>query len=326
MATITLACQAMATRFEMVLHGEEPAALRAAGEEALNEVERLEDQLSLYRGSSEIASLNARAATGPVKVSPPVFDLLEQAQRLSNETSGAFDITIAPLVRCWGFMHGKGRLPTNTELAEARAQVGMHLLKLNPSDLTVQFAKPGVMLDLGAIGKGYAIDRALAVLREAGVKSALIHGGTSTVYALGHPPEADSWKVAIEQPPPEEGQVQGFASAIPLKNEALSVSAIWAKSFRSQGRTFGHLLDSRTGQPANGAVLSMVILPSATETDALSTALLVGGLPVQQELSQARLGIRTMLILRTEMGLKVETHGLAPERPVKGKLSGSSAG
>src|SRR6185436_12336620 len=104
MPPVTLACNAMATRFEIVLHGDNPVALRAAGEEALREIERLEAQLSLYRPASEIFHLNARAAREPVKVSPALFALLQRAKRLHEETDGAFDITIAPLVRCWGFM------------------------------------------------------------------------------------------------------------------------------------------------------------------------------------------------------------------------------
>jgi len=187
--SVRLACSAMATRFEMVLHGEDAMALRAAGEEAIAEIERLEERLSLYRPSSEIAGLNARAARGPVRVTPPVFALLQRAQQLHKETGGAFDITIGPLVRCWGFMGSSGRMPTAQEIAEARALVGMDLVHLEPQGFSVQFAREGVMLDLGAIGKGYAIECAAELLREAGVTSALLHGGTSTVYALGHAPE-----------------------------------------------------------------------------------------------------------------------------------------
>src|SRR5512143_2425865 len=146
MPKVTLARNAMATRFEIVLHGENPVALRAAGEEALDEVERLEAQLSLFRPSSEVAHLNARAARGPVRVTPPVFALIEHARRLSLETRGAFDITVAPLVRCWGFMGGSGRQPTPAELAVARQKVGMHLVLCNTVDLTVSFAREGVML------------------------------------------------------------------------------------------------------------------------------------------------------------------------------------
>src|SRR5436190_3906188 len=112
MSTVTLARHAMATRFEMVLHGEEPRDLRAAGEAALDEIDRLECQLSLYRPSSEIAHLNARAAGGPVRVSPSMFALLEHARMLYDETGGAFDITLGPLSRCWGFMNGGGQVPS----------------------------------------------------------------------------------------------------------------------------------------------------------------------------------------------------------------------
>src|SRR5262245_34158891 len=108
MAKVTLARNAMATRFELLLHGDDPVSLRAAGEEAFDEIERLEARLSLYRPSSEIAHVNARAAREAVRVTPGVFALLEHAARLHHETNGAFDITIAPLVRCWGFMGGTG--------------------------------------------------------------------------------------------------------------------------------------------------------------------------------------------------------------------------
>jgi thiamine biosynthesis lipoprotein len=315
MAVVTLACQAMATRFELVLHGDNPAALRAAAEEAVDTIEKLEDQLSLYRSWTEIAHLNARAAIEPIKVSPPVFALLKHARSLSAETGGVFDITIAPLVRCWGFMHGTGRVPTANQIAEACAQVGMNLVELNESEFTVRFLKPGVMLDLGAIGKGYAIDRALDVLREAGIANALLHGGTSTVYALGRPPGADYWQVALDRPPHMTAHLEGFPATIPLRDEALSVSASWAKAFQAEGKSFGHLLDPRTGAPSTAAVLAAVILPSATETDALSTALLVGGHAGHQKLVGSRPAIRTVLVLNTSDGLQLETHGLENRPP-----------
>ena len=116
----------------------------------------------------------------PVTVTPSLFRLLQQAQQLSRETGGAFDITIAPLIRCWGFMGGTGSMPLPDELAEARAMVGMNLVELDEGAFTVRFARPGVMLDFGAIGKGYAVERAAGLVREAGVTGALINGGTST--------------------------------------------------------------------------------------------------------------------------------------------------
>jgi thiamine biosynthesis lipoprotein len=304
MLPISLALHAMATRFEIVLHGERPAALRAAGEEALAEIERLEAQLSLFRASSEIAHLNARAAKEPVRVTPSLFALLHRAQMLHQESDGAFDITIAPLVRCWGFRDGTGHLPEPEALAEARRKVGMSLVHLELKDFTVQFAREGVMLDLGAIGKGYAIERAAEILREAGVTSALLHGGTSTVQAIGHPPDAATWKVAVANPQPEA--IPALLATVELKDEAMSVSGIRGKFFQTGGQTFGHILDPRTGQPATGAVLAVVVLPSATESDALSTALLTLGMQGHEKIASLRSGMRTVVASEANGRVRVE--------------------
>ncbi|MBI4324963.1 MAG: FAD:protein FMN transferase [Chloroflexi bacterium] len=325
MQTVAVARNAMATRFEVVLQGENPVALRAAAEEALDEVERLEAQLSLYRRTSEISRINARAAAGPVRVEPGLFRLLQRAQLLSRESGGAFDITVAPLMRCWGFMSGTGALPDPGDLAEARSKVGMHRVLLNEKDFTIQFAGEGVMLDLGAIGKGYALECAAEILREAGVESALLHGGTSTIHAIGAPPESECWKVAVELPDHVQsrlglaeptgaiaGQADPVLAVVPLKDEALSVSAVWGKSFEAGGKTYGHVIDPRTGAPAEGAVLAAVALPSATETDALSTALLTVGLEGHEQIALLRPGMRTLVAARTETAgqFKVEARGM----------------
>src|SRR5687767_13953579 len=144
----------MATRFEFVLLGDNPVRLRAAGEEAFDEIDRIEAQLSLYRGGSEIANVNGGVAFKAVPVSPEVFALLEQAVKLSKITGGSFDITVAPLVRAWGFMKGNGARPTDAQIAEAREVVGSGFLELNPDRCTVRFNRAGMMLDLGSIGKG----------------------------------------------------------------------------------------------------------------------------------------------------------------------------
>lgn len=285
MTRVAVARNAMATRFEIVLFGKDATSLRAAGEEALNEIERLEAQLSLYRPSSEIANINARAAHGPVHVEPSLFRLLEHAKRLSQETGGAFDLTVAPLMRAWGLMGGKGKLPTRTELAAARACVGMHLVELDPKNFTIRFARPGVMLDLGAIGKGYAIDEAAEILREAGVTKALVHGGTSTAYGIGGP-----WKIGVES------EKEDPVAVVELENTALSVSAVWGKSFRIGKKTYGHVIDPRTGWPVQRAMLAAVVLPSATETDALSTALLTLGKTKLDQITNLRPEMRALVV------------------------------
>jgi thiamine biosynthesis lipoprotein len=296
METLSLARNAMATRFEIVLHGENLSRLRGAAEEALAEVERIEAQLSLFRPSSEIARINARAAFEPVRVSPVVFRLLEHARQLHRESGGVFDITLAPLLRCWGFLGGSGSMPDPAEVALVRRHVGMEHVILDGDNLTVCFDVEGVMLDLGAIGKGHAIDQAVATLREAGVASALLHGGTSTVYGIGTTPGGGPWKVAVESPPDSAGPA--WYASVPLRDEALSVSAVWGKFFTHEGKTFGHVLDPRAGAPVSGSVLAAVALPSATETDALSTALLVHGAAGNPIIASLRPGMRTLVVDR----------------------------
>jgi len=310
MQTVTLARHAMATRFEIILHGENGSRLRGAGEEALAEVERIEAQLSIYRPTSEIARVNACAARQPVRVTPAVFRLLEQARQLHHESGGTFDITIAPLVKCWGFMDGSGALPDPVDIARAREQVGMQRVILDEKNLTVRFDAEGVMLDLGAIGKGYAIDRAAETLREAGVSSALLHGGTSTVYGLGKPLGDDAWRVAIESPPGDDTGPR-WTATVPLQDEALSVSAVWGKFFEHEGKKFGHVLDPRAGQPVANAVLAAVVLPSAAETDALSTALLVVGTEGHEKIAQLRPGIRTLVVGGSADNFRADSKGIA---------------
>jgi len=317
---LLVAREAMATRFEIVLHGENPVSLRAAGEEALDEVERIEAQLSLYRPDTEIARVNALAHREPVRVSPPVFGLLQHAQQLHRETGGAFDVTIAPLLRCWGLMCGRGRVPSLEELAQSRTLVGMHLVHLDPVNFTVQFERAGVMLDLGAIGKGYAVEKAAGILRELGVTSALIHGGTSTIYAIGCPPDQDAWKVALELPPgigpsPDQRTREvspSLLAVVPLCDESLSVSAVWGKSFQAGGRTYGHIIDPRTGSPTDAAIMAAVVLPSATETDALSTALLTSGLTCLPQITGLRPGMRAFVLQPGEGGWQADGRGIEP--------------
>ena len=300
----------MATRFELVLHGANPVSLRAAGEEALDEIDRIESQISLYRDTSEIAHVNARAAREPVRVSPPVFRLLEQARQLSEETEGAFDITIAPLVRCWGFMGGTGQLPDSEAIAAARENVGMHHVELDALEFTVRFNRDGMMLDLGAIGKGHAIERAAAILRDDGITSALIHGGTSTAHAIGSIPDGSAWKIAIERPVEDPAVPPGLLATVALKNESLSVSAVWGRTFRSGEKSYGHVIDPRTGRPVEKTLLSALILPSATESDALSTALLTLGRPGLKAIANLRPNCRCLVVEGRGAELEVEAVGI----------------
>jgi FAD:protein FMN transferase len=270
---VTLSLHAMATRFELVLPGDDPVRLRAAGEQALFEIERLETQLSFYRTDSEITWINTRAAAGPVKIEPRLFQLLSRCAELSKKTFGAFDITVGPLMRAWGFAGGEKRVPPADVLEGARSVLGMHNVELSEEDCSIRFKRPGVELDLGGYGKGYAIERATNILRESGITSAMFHGGTSSVFAIGPPPLETRWKIALSAP------ITGFGAPlwIELNNTALSVSAVHGKSFKADGRTYGHVFDPRNGEPVTRARAAAVTGPSPSDCEALSTALLVLG-------------------------------------------------
>lgn len=268
--TVRLACEAMKTRFEVVLHGDDPVRLRAAGEEALGEIQRLDRQLSFYRPDSELTWVNAHAGAGPVPVEPRFFRLLERCLELTEATDGAFDITIAPLMRAWRFVNGEGAVPDRQTLARARSAVGRDRVMLDARRSTVSFARPGVAIDLGSAGKGYAIDRAMGVLAEYDVSRALLHGGTSSIHALGDGERQAGWTVGWTPP-------HRAAERITLRDSALSVSAPRGKCFEVDGRRFGHVMDPRTGEPVAGAASALVVGPQSFECDALSTAVLVLG-------------------------------------------------
>ncbi len=288
MITVRVARNAMGSRFEVVLRGDDEVHLRAAGEEALGEIERWDARLSTYKPTSEVSIINATAAQGPVLVDPVLFALLQRIRGLHEATRGAFDPTVGPLMETWNFVRGTGTVPSRERIDAALSVSGMHRVHLDPERRTIQFERQGMRLDLGAIGKGFALEEAVNLLREAGVKHALIHGGNSTVCALGHPDDIGNWNVAIPYPESHGRQADPdrMLAVVPLNETALSVSAVWSRSFEVDGRVFGHVMDPRTGWPVSRAVLSAVVMSSATDADALSTALLVlgnDGLSIIQE-------------------------------------------
>ena len=285
---VILSLDAMATRFELVLYGPDPVRLRAAGEDALQEIERLEAQLSFYRPDSEIRFLNDNAARGPVKVEPRLFRLLQKCAGLSASTASAFDVSVGPLMRAWRFVNDKGALPDPAEREAARSLVGSEYIQFDDAAHTIHFPRQHMEIDLGACGKGYAIERAAALLQENGVASALIQGGTSSAYAIGTPPHGSAWRVKLADP---------FGSydspiVVELVDRGLSVSAIHGKFFECDGKRFGHVIDPRSGDVVSGAAAAAVMGPSPTECEALSTALLVLGPSWLHEMELAFSGYR----------------------------------
>ena len=264
---------AMGTVFAIHLYAEnEPQAL-SLFEVAFEEVERLEETLSKFRPSSEICRINRLAASQPVTTDPEVFSLIEQSLSYSEQTAGAFDITVGPLMRTWGFFRAEGHFPDAQELNAAREHTGFDKVLLNRGTRTISFAVPGMELDLGAIGKGYAVDRTVEILREASVSAALVVAGSSTVYALGTPPEEEGWKVHVPDPRDRTRKI----SSVKLRDQAISTSGSYEKFFELDGHRYCHVMDPRTGMPVEGVLQSTLIGSDGAMTDAISNALFVLG-------------------------------------------------
>ncbi|HEV3120445.1 MAG TPA: FAD:protein FMN transferase [Isosphaeraceae bacterium] len=261
---------AMGSYFEVRVPAHSPGAADVATR-ALDVIDALEDQLTVYRDESELSQLNARAHLGPVEVEAGLFGLLEQAVAIGNATGGAYDLTAGALSMAWGFFKGPRRVPDAETLAAARACTGQHHLCLDPGARTIAFDRAGIVINLGSIGKGYAIDRAVDVIRaHPWPTGGLVHGGRSSVYALGSPPGhfAGRWPIALRNPFDPEKPL----GVVRLRNRALGTSGTSFQRFEVDGKTYGHILDPRTGAPADGPASVSVLAPTAALADALSTA------------------------------------------------------
>lgn len=263
----------MATQFEVVLPWGARAAADAATS-ALELIDQLEDQLSVFRHSSELSRINRTAAHAPMPVEPRLFELLVACERLSRESQGAFDITASPLTRVWGFFDRDGRMPGESDLAAARRLVGMHGIQFNPERRTVRFAQRGIELNLGSIGKGFALDRAAELLRSHWrQQNFLLEGGASSIMAVGSPPDdSRGWSVSIRHPLNDRPAIR-----VHLRDRSLGVTGSERQYFSYNGRKLGHVLDPRTGWPCEECLLTVALAPSAAEADALSTAFFVLG-------------------------------------------------
>lgn len=265
--------RAMATTFEIALPFGTPLAVEAASD-ALDLIDSLEEQLTVYTDTSEVAVLNATAFESPVPVEPRLFQLLHRCAVLTSETAGAFDAACGALIKCWGFYKREGRIPTEPELIAAVNRCGFRHVILSPEPQSVRYRRVGLEINLGAIGKGYALDCAAELLRTHwGIRSAILHGGGSSVLAMGTPPGISrGWAVAIRHP----GE-SGTLGVVHLKDQALGTSAATFQYFEYNGRRYGHVLDPRTGRPADGTASASCVAPTAADADALSTAFFVAG-------------------------------------------------
>jgi thiamine biosynthesis lipoprotein len=255
----------MACVYSIVVYGHDLAPLRQIVNAAFDEVDRIDRLMSHYKKESELSRVNREAARSPVKVDAELFDFIAECLRYSRESDGAFDITVGPLMKAWGFFRGEGRLPSDAELEEARGRIGYQHVVLNLKERTIFFDRPGVELDLGGIAKGYAVDRAVAVLKQHGVRSAFVSAGGSTIYGLGSPPGKTAWEVEVQDPVDHNR----IATTVRLKGQALSVSGSYEKFFELDGVRYSHVMDPRTGRPVQGVLSVAVITGNGVDGDAL---------------------------------------------------------
>ena len=267
-APLHFARQAMATRFEVILPFGTPEALWLA-EEALGVIDRVEDQLTVFRDHSEIEPITGMRPTGPCRLRIGCSRCYRFAEQITAATERAFDISTgctSPGSR--GFFRRQGRVPCAEDRAAVMERVGMHHVVLDIERCTVSFRQRGLEFNLGSIGKGYALDRAAERLRQEGVGSALLHGGHSSVYAVGHPPGDPRGWAAASGIPGGKSAACGDSRTRP----GSGTSAATFQHLEYNGRKLGHILDPRTGWPAEGVANATVIAPTAAEADALATA------------------------------------------------------
>jgi thiamine biosynthesis lipoprotein len=248
--------------------GSAPAAIAAR-----SAFVRIDSLMTNWTSISEVARINREAGARILDVHPEVALVIAASLRIWRESAGALDITVEPLVRAWGFIGGPRRVPSESEVAEAFRHVGGAKVRFDPRRRTLGFAEPGVRIDLGSIAKGYAVDVAAESLLARGVRDALVDL-TGNMVAIGSPPGGDRWRIGIRDP---RDRMPYFAR-LPLRSgEAIATSGKYEQFVAANGKTYGHIIDPRTGRPAEGLISVTVVAASAMAADGWDTPLFVLG-------------------------------------------------
>lgn len=261
----------MGTSMQVEAFGGTPAERRAAIDEAFGAMAEVDRLMSNYRDDSELARINRDAAHESVAVSDPMFSVLDAGQRISERSGGAFDVTVGPLVRLWGFHDKKPHEPTAAELAAVRPLVGYRNLLIDRERHTVRFSRSGVEIDLGGIAKGFAVEIAANVLRRHGLQGFIDAGGNQ--YLLGAPPGKRVWNTGIVNP----DAAKQLLGVIETPETSVSTSADSANFLTINGHTYGHILDPRSLMPSTAALSVTILSRDATLADAMSKAAFVLG-------------------------------------------------
>lgn len=261
----------MGTNIVQRVHGDNA---KETIKEVENEMKRLEALMNFYKASSEIGILNNCGFERKVKLSFEVLDIIKKAKYFSEISDGAFDISLAPIIKLWGVFTKEERVPAEKEIKEKLSLVNYNNLILDESESTVKFSKENMKIDLGGIAKGYAADRAVQIYKQNNVSAAFINLG-GNVMVFGEKPDNSNWSVGVQEPFKNRGEIIG---AVNVKNESVVTSGNYVRYFEDKGVKYHHIIDPRTGYPANSNLMSVtVISQNSMEGDALSTAAFVLG-------------------------------------------------
>ncbi len=292
--------RAMACQFEVRLESSAGSEAVASAMEALDRIEAIEDQLTVYRDESELITINRLACDGPTNVPEDLVPLFELADRLWQESEGAFDITSGPLSRLWGFDRRDPKLPDAELINTCLRHVGWQNVKFDPKDQMIEYLLPEIEINFNSLGKGYALDEACRMLAGANSDNFLIQGGQSSVIARGTNPRfsEDGWPIGIRNP----YDPSKLLTQVVLKDESLSSSGNATQGFWHEERRYGHLIDPRTGWPNEGVLMATAIVSgnsqfSAAEADALSTAFYLMGEEETEKYCQTHPEVRAILLM-----------------------------
>lgn len=260
----------MGTTVVISAYGESREQIDHAVTKAFQAIQRCDDLMSLYKPESDLCRLNHFGGREPVCLDESIVEILHQAKHVHDLSSGAFDVTIEPLMQLWGFRNERGgslHPPTDREIALALDAVGFKNIFFEGQN-QVGLLHPDAKVDLGGIAVGYSVDAAVNVLRREGIESAFInHSGDA--YAMGTPPESEGWGIGIPNPMNTHELVSNFS----VRDKAISTSGNYEKTVEIHGRPFGHILDPRTGKPGDAALSTTLIADTAITADALSTGM-----------------------------------------------------
>lgn len=283
---------AMGTQITITAYTDAPGAFESACKAAFDEFDRLEALLTVWRNDSDVSKVNAQAGKAAVKVGPETLRAVQVALRLAKATDGKFDVTFGALAGLWRFDHDQDdKIPTEAEIGARLPLVGWEMVEVDEAASTVKLAKPGVKLHLGGIGKGFAVDAAVALLEQAGLKDFMVQAG-GDLYVSGRRGDRP-WRVGIRDP---RGERDAFFAAAEVENGTFSTSGDYERSFIHDGVRYHHILDPDLGRPARGVRSVTVMARDAVTADALSTGVFILGVKRGLEVVEGMDGVGAVIV------------------------------